>query len=53
MPATQPFTLIGTVASPYTRKMIALLRYRRLDYRIVWGDPDPVLLERGLEKPTV
>lgn len=53
MPATQPFTLIGTVASPYTRKMIALLRYRRLDYRIVWGDPDPVLLERGLEKPKV
>jgi len=53
MPGVQPLTLIGAVPSPYTRKMVALLRYRRLDYRIIWGDPAVILAERGLEKPKV
>ena len=36
-------TLIGAVPSPYTRKMVALLRYRHLKYRIIWDDPVAVL----------
>lgn len=29
--------VLGVPASPYTRKMLALLRYRRISYRVIWG----------------
>ena len=50
-------TLIGAPPSPYTRKMIALLRYRQIPYEIIWGDPgqllegEGVLAELDIEKP--
>ena len=46
-----PLQLIGGTGSPYTRKMVALLRYRRIPYSVTWGDPGQVLDALGLEKP--
>ena len=39
----EPLTLIGAPPSPYTRKMIALMRYRHIPYNIIWGDPQSLL----------
>lgn len=33
----QTVEILGVPASPYTRKILALLRYRRIPYRVLWG----------------
>jgi glutathione S-transferase len=43
--------LVGGTASPYTHKMLALLRYRRVPYAITWGDPGQACDALGVEKP--
>jgi len=53
MSQDKTLTLIGAVPSPYTRKMVALLRYRHLKYRIIWDDPVTVLKRMKIAPPKV
>ena len=46
-----PIKLIGNNGSPYTHKMVAFLRYKRIPYEIIWGDPEVYLDQHKIEKP--
>lgn len=51
MPNQARQRFIGATGSPYTRKMLALMRYRRIPYTIIWGEPALLLDEMGIAKP--
>ncbi|WOJ95316.1 glutathione S-transferase N-terminal domain-containing protein [Congregibacter brevis] len=48
---SDPVQLIGATASPYTQKMLALLRYRRIPYTVAWAEPGDVCKNLGIEPP--
>ncbi|MBX3707571.1 MAG: glutathione S-transferase [Pseudomonadales bacterium] len=50
MTGNTPILFKGSPGSPYTRKMLALLRYRQLPYRLLIGGHDQ---DFGLPKPKV
>ena len=35
---SNPIKVFGNVGSPYTQKMLSLLRYRNIPYSVSWGD---------------
>jgi len=43
--------LAGGTASPYTQKMLALLRYRRVPYAITWGQIEQACEALGVAQP--
>lgn len=51
MTAPQPIRLVGSTGSPYTQKMVALLRYRRIPYAITWGSVEGACDALGVDKP--
>ena len=59
--SANPLTLMGAAGSPYTRKMVALLRYRRIQHAVIWashrnppaGYPEPAVPKPAVPKPAM
>ena len=43
MSLPNPLVVLGGVGSPYTRKMLSYLRYKRIPHKMIWGDPSKYL----------
>ena len=44
MSLPNPLVVLGAPGSPYTRKMLSYLRYKRIPHKMIWGDPSKYCL---------
>ncbi len=51
MRSLNPIPIIGVPASPYTRKMVALMRFRRIPHIVEWGNARDLIKKHNLEEP--
>lgn len=51
MSSPERIKLIGATPSPYTMKMLALMRYRHIPYSMIWGQPEEILSAMGIPAP--
>ena len=49
MSLPNPIKLIGANGSPYTRKMLSFLRYKRIPYTMIWSDVDTYFSKAKIE----
>ncbi len=50
---TAPIHILGLAGSPYTRKLVAALRYRRIPYTLEWRHPMDSYKDRIAPKPAL
>ena len=43
--------ILGDTGSPYTKKMLAVLRYRQIPYSLIWGTPVQFLMRWAWPDP--
>ncbi|WP_108787268.1 glutathione S-transferase N-terminal domain-containing protein [Erythrobacter sp. Alg231-14] len=51
MTSAEPIRLVGAAGSPYTQKMVAVLRYRRIPYAVTRAIPAEHCDALGIDKP--
>ena len=43
---------VGGTGSPYTQKMLALMRYRQIPYSVIWGSQPIIAPKSGWSHPS-